>query len=139
MDWLAGSRLHLVDIVVTRGLSFVPLYVLGFAAAARSYAYLLFVSFQAVLIHANVGWRFGPLRHLLATPQYHHWHHARRAGGRQLRRAPAADSTGSSARCTCRAAAGPTAYGIAATTRCPPDYWASSPIPSGARADGRRG
>jgi lathosterol oxidase len=40
------------------------------------FAYVLFVSFQAVLIHANVGWRFGPLRWVLATPQYHHWHHA---------------------------------------------------------------
>jgi len=75
MDWLAGSRLHLVDIVVTRGLSFVPLYVLGFAPAPV-FAYVLFVSFQAVLIHANVTWRFGPLRWVLATPQYHHWHHA---------------------------------------------------------------
>src|SRR5262249_16597886 len=27
-------------------------------------------------IHANVRWRFGPLRWVLATPQYHHWHHA---------------------------------------------------------------
>ena len=75
MDWLAGSRLHLVDIVVTRGLSFVPLYVGGFAQGAIL-AYVLFVSFQAVLIHANVAWRFGPLRWILATPQYHHWHHA---------------------------------------------------------------
>jgi lathosterol oxidase len=75
MDWLAGSRLHLVDIVVTRGLSFVPLYVGGFAQGAVL-AYVLFVSFQAVLIHANVAWRFGPLRWILATPQYHHWHHA---------------------------------------------------------------
>jgi len=75
MDWLAGSRLHLVDIVVTRGLAFVPLYVLGFAPGPV-FAYVLLVSFQAVLIHANVSWRFGPVRWLLATPQYHHWHHA---------------------------------------------------------------
>jgi lathosterol oxidase len=75
MDWLAGSRLHLVDIVVTRGLSFVPLYVLGFAPGAV-FAYVLFVSFHAVLIHANVRWRFGPLGLVLATPRFHHWHHA---------------------------------------------------------------
>ena len=48
MDWLLGSRLHLVDIVVRRGLTFVPIYVLGFAAPP-TYAYLLFVSFQAVM------------------------------------------------------------------------------------------
>jgi sterol desaturase/sphingolipid hydroxylase (fatty acid hydroxylase superfamily) len=75
MDWLAGSRLHLVDIVVTRGLSFVPLYVLGFATTAV-YAYLVFVSFLAVFIHANVRFDLGPLDWLVATPRFHHWHHA---------------------------------------------------------------
>lgn len=75
MDWLAGSRLHLVDIVVTRGLSFVPLYVLGFAPAAV-YAYLVFVSFLAVFIHANVRFDLGSLDWLVATPRFHHWHHA---------------------------------------------------------------
>ena len=29
MDWLAGSRLHLVDVIVTRGLTYVPIFVLG--------------------------------------------------------------------------------------------------------------
>jgi lathosterol oxidase len=75
MDWLAGSRLHLVDIVLTRGLSFVPLYVLGFGGPAL-YAYLLFVSFHAVFIHANVRWRLRPLERLVVTPRFHHWHHA---------------------------------------------------------------
>jgi lathosterol oxidase len=75
MDWLAGSRLHLADVVVTRGLSFVPLYVLGFSPPAV-YAYLVFVSFHAVFIHANVRFRLGPLERLLVTPRFHHWHHA---------------------------------------------------------------
>jgi sterol desaturase/sphingolipid hydroxylase (fatty acid hydroxylase superfamily) len=75
MDWLAGSRLHLVDIVVTRGLSFVPLYLLGFSPPAL-YAYLVFVAFHAVFIHANVRFRFGPLERLVVTPRFHHWHHA---------------------------------------------------------------
>ena len=30
MDWLAGSRLHLVDILITRSLSLIPMVVLGF-------------------------------------------------------------------------------------------------------------
>ena len=75
LDWLAGSRLHLVDIVLTRGLSFVPLYLVGFAPAAL-YAYLLFVSFHAVFIHANVRWRFPWLERWLVLPRFHHWHHA---------------------------------------------------------------
>jgi len=75
MDWLAGSRLHLVDVAVTRGLSYVPIYICGFSDAAV-FAYVAFVSIQATFIHANVRFEFGPLRWLLATPQFHHWHHA---------------------------------------------------------------
>ena len=75
LDWLAGSRLHLVDIVITRGLSFVPLYVLGFSTTAI-YAYLVFVSFLAVFIHANVRFDFRPLDWVVVTPRFHHWHHA---------------------------------------------------------------
>jgi lathosterol oxidase len=75
MDWLAGSRLHLVDVAVTRGLTYVPIYVLGFSEASLV-AYVAFVSIQATFIHANVRFRFGPLRWLFATPQFHHWHHS---------------------------------------------------------------
>jgi len=75
MDWLAGSRLHLVDIAVTRGLTYVPIYVLGFADGPLM-AYLVLVSAQATFIHANVRFEFGWWRWVLATPQFHHWHHA---------------------------------------------------------------
>jgi lathosterol oxidase len=75
MDWLAGSRLHLVDVIVTRAAAFVPLLLAGFAPAALS-AYLLWVAVQATVIHANVGWRFGWLEHVLVGPRFHHWHHA---------------------------------------------------------------
>lgn len=75
MDWLAGSRLHLVDIVVTRGLTFVPLFLLGFAPAPL-YFYLVFVSFHAVFIHANVSFDFGWVEKWMVTPRFHHWHHS---------------------------------------------------------------
>lgn len=72
--WLASSRLHLVDIVVTRAVAFVPLYVMGFSPAAL-YPYLIFASIQGIFIHSNLRFRFGPLRYLMVTPQFHHWHH----------------------------------------------------------------
>ncbi len=75
MDWLAGSRLHLVDVAVTRGLTYVPIYWLGFADGPL-FAYLVVVSAQATFIHANVRFAFGPLKYVVATPQFHHWHHA---------------------------------------------------------------
>ena len=74
MDWLAGSRIHIIDAIVTRSFAFVPVFVLGFSASAL-YAYLAFVSFHAVFIHANVRWRFPYLRWVISTPEYHHWHH----------------------------------------------------------------
>jgi len=75
MDWLAGSRLHLVDVIATRAAGFAPLFFLGISERALA-TYLVLVSFQAVFLHANVRFRFGPLRWLIATPEFHHWHHA---------------------------------------------------------------
>jgi lathosterol oxidase len=75
MDWLAGSRLHLVDILIVRGITFLPLYALGFAPEALV-AYVLFVSFHAVWIHANLRFELRWLSHWLVTPAFHHWHHA---------------------------------------------------------------
>ncbi len=76
MDWLAGSRMHLVEIVLTRGMVLLPLVVLGFSQGAIS-AYVILVGVQAVLAHANLGLRFGWLEYVLVLPRYHHWHHAR--------------------------------------------------------------
>jgi sterol desaturase/sphingolipid hydroxylase (fatty acid hydroxylase superfamily) len=74
MDWLAGSRLHLVDVIVTRGLVLLPLVVLGFDTVAV-YAYLALVSFHAVFIHANFAPRWAWLERWIAGPRFHHWHH----------------------------------------------------------------
>lgn len=45
MDWLAGSRLHVINVVATRAFVFIPLYALGFAPGPV-YAYL--VSFRSM-------------------------------------------------------------------------------------------
>jgi sterol desaturase/sphingolipid hydroxylase (fatty acid hydroxylase superfamily) len=75
MDWLAAGRLHPLDSVFTRTAAILPLYVLGFTRGTFG-AYLVLTTFQAIFIHANVRFRFGPLRWITATPQFHHWHHA---------------------------------------------------------------
>jgi sterol desaturase/sphingolipid hydroxylase (fatty acid hydroxylase superfamily) len=75
MDWLAGSRLHLVDVILTRGLTYVPIFVLGFSERALM-VYVVLVAAQATFIHANVRWTFRPLRGVVATPAFHHWHHS---------------------------------------------------------------
>jgi lathosterol oxidase len=123
MDWLAGSRLHLVDVAVTRGLTYVPIYVFGFSEAPL-FAYIAFVSVQATFIHANVRFEFGPLRFLLATPQFHHWHHAaeREAVDKNFAvHLPVIDRLFG----TYYQPAGrwPAAYGIAGGERMPDGYW----------------
>ena len=75
MDWLAGSRLHFMEIIVTRVLILGALYVLGFSKGVLD-AYIIVVGFQAVFNHANVHLNWGPLRYVFVTPDFHHWHHA---------------------------------------------------------------
>lgn len=76
MDWIAGSRLHLVDVLATRGLVLLPLVFLGFDAFVL-YIYLGFVSVHAVFIHANFAPRSTWLEAVLVMPRFHHWHHAK--------------------------------------------------------------
>ncbi|MBK7972970.1 MAG: sterol desaturase family protein [Deltaproteobacteria bacterium] len=74
LDWLAGSRLHVLETVVTRIAVLGALYLLGFSRPAMD-LYIVIVGFQAVLIHSNVRWPWGWLRYVLVTPDFHHWHH----------------------------------------------------------------
>jgi len=76
MDWLAGSRLHILDVVVTRAIVVFPLFALGFDQRAVA-AYLVFVSFHAVFIHANVRFDLRRAERWIVTPRFHHWHHAK--------------------------------------------------------------
>jgi sterol desaturase/sphingolipid hydroxylase (fatty acid hydroxylase superfamily) len=75
MDWLAGSRQHMLELIFTRVCVLAPLYILGFSEAAMN-GYILIVGFQAVFNHANVHLPWGPLKYVLVTPNFHHWHHA---------------------------------------------------------------
>ena len=76
LDWLAGSRVHFIETVLTRSIVLLPLLVLGFSTSAVN-AYVILVGLQAVVAHANIGVNFGWLEYVLVLPRYHHWHHAR--------------------------------------------------------------
>ena len=75
MDWMAGSRQHILELLITRTLVLAPIYVLGFSKEVID-AYIVIVGFQAVFNHANVSVRLGPLNYLIVTPNFHHWHHS---------------------------------------------------------------
>lgn len=75
MDWLAGSRQHVLELIFTRVAVLGPLYVFGFEKSVMD-AYIIVVGFQAVFNHANVHLPWGPLKYLVVTPDFHHWHHS---------------------------------------------------------------
>jgi sterol desaturase/sphingolipid hydroxylase (fatty acid hydroxylase superfamily) len=75
MDWLAAHRVHPVDQILTKSASLVPVFALGFSEVAIG-IYALLYHWHSLLIHSNVRLGFGPLRWLVASPQFHHWHHA---------------------------------------------------------------
>jgi sterol desaturase/sphingolipid hydroxylase (fatty acid hydroxylase superfamily) len=75
MDWLAGSRMHFVEIILLRGVTSLPLLTLGFAPSVMQ-AYIGFVYVYASLVHANLRGDFDTLGIFLVTPRFHHWHHA---------------------------------------------------------------
>jgi sterol desaturase/sphingolipid hydroxylase (fatty acid hydroxylase superfamily) len=74
MDWLAGSRMHIVEIIGLRSMTVVPMYVLGFAEGAL-HLYILLVYLNATFVHVNVRFNVEWLKPLIVTPRFHHWHH----------------------------------------------------------------
>lgn len=75
LDWMSAYRVHPVDQVLTKAISLLPLFALGYSAEALGILFAIQTA-HAVLVHANIHFDFGPLRWLVVTPQFHHWHHA---------------------------------------------------------------
>lgn len=74
MDWLAGARMHFVEIVLMRAITSLPLLTLGFAPSAMQ-AYVLIVYVLSALVHANLRGNFDRIGAWVVTPRFHHWHH----------------------------------------------------------------
>lgn len=74
LDWLAASRLHPLNAVLTRGIQALALVALGFPAGVLA-VYVPFLGIYGLLLHTNVPWDFGALRRVLASPRFHRWHH----------------------------------------------------------------
>jgi lathosterol oxidase len=73
LDWLAGSRSHLVDDVLVRGFILIPMmFVFRHNIIV---AYLFFVTLHATWTHCNFDPTIKWLEPFLIFPRYHHWHH----------------------------------------------------------------
>jgi sterol desaturase/sphingolipid hydroxylase (fatty acid hydroxylase superfamily) len=74
MDWMAGARMHFLEILALRSTTVIPMYILGFSPAAMN-TYVFVVYLYSTFVHANLSWRFPIIERILVTPRFHHWHH----------------------------------------------------------------
>jgi sterol desaturase/sphingolipid hydroxylase (fatty acid hydroxylase superfamily) len=75
LDWLVGFRFHPIDLFLLRLASIGPLVALHVTPSAIA-IFIAVSGWQGWLVHANVRVPYGPLRWLLVSPEFHHWHHS---------------------------------------------------------------
>lgn len=76
LNWLTSLRLHPIDILISAIFDLTVLHILGFSGAGMAFAFLFLRAYN-YFIHANINLQFGkPTRYILASPNFHRWHHA---------------------------------------------------------------
>jgi lathosterol oxidase len=73
LDWLAGSRAHLVEDLVVRGGMLIPMMFIF--PHDMIVAYLLWVTIHATWAHCNFAPTIKWLEPYVIQPRFHHWHH----------------------------------------------------------------
>ena len=73
LDWIAGSRAHIVEDVAVRGFMLIPMMFVF--PRDMIVVYLLFVTIHATWAHCNFGPTIKWLEPYLIQPRFHHWHH----------------------------------------------------------------
>jgi len=81
LDWLSSVRLHPINDVLARLIVSVPLVAAGFNTTVVA-LYAPLMTFNAIMLHANLGWDYGVLRYAIASPRFHRWHHTSAVEGR---------------------------------------------------------
>ena len=75
MDWLAPNRRHVLDTALGQAASAIPLLALGLSPPLVVSAFVLRRA-QGLFVHANVRVHLPGVRWVIATPEFHHWHHS---------------------------------------------------------------
>jgi sterol desaturase/sphingolipid hydroxylase (fatty acid hydroxylase superfamily) len=74
LDWIGNMRFHWMEIVVYKGLTYLPLVMLGVNGDV-----ILWIAVVSTLIghlnHSNLNFNWGPLRYIVNSPRMHVWHH----------------------------------------------------------------
>ncbi|TPM41929.1 sterol desaturase family protein [Mesorhizobium sp. B2-3-4] len=75
LDWLGAFHSHPVDAIVTKAISLTPVFFLGFSEGSIAVFSAIYFG-HTLLVHSNLRIPLGPLKWLIASPQFHRWHHA---------------------------------------------------------------
>lgn len=75
VDFLEGSRSHVVEIIINQTIEFLPIIVLGADPAVLPIKALLDAVF-GMFIHANINVKMGKWKYIFNSPELHLWHHA---------------------------------------------------------------
>jgi sterol desaturase/sphingolipid hydroxylase (fatty acid hydroxylase superfamily) len=75
VDFLAGSRSHVIEIIINQTIEFAPIILLGANPMVIPIKALLDAMF-GMFIHANIKVNLGKFRYFINSPQLHLWHHA---------------------------------------------------------------
>jgi sterol desaturase/sphingolipid hydroxylase (fatty acid hydroxylase superfamily) len=75
MDWLAPNRRHVLDTTLGQAASVIPLLALGLRPP-EIVSWFVLRRAQGLFVHANLRIQIPVFRWLIATPEFHHWHHS---------------------------------------------------------------
>lgn len=75
VDFLAGSRSHVVEIIINQTIEFAPIILLGADPMVIPIKAMLDAMF-GMFIHGNIKVNMGKLKYIINSPELHLWHHA---------------------------------------------------------------
>ena len=75
VDFLAGSRSHVLEIIINQTIEFAPIILLGANPVVVPIKALIDAVF-GMFIHANIKVKLGKLKYFINSPELHLWHHA---------------------------------------------------------------
>lgn len=75
VDFLSGSRSHVVEIIINQSIEFLPIILLGASPEVLPIKALLDAMF-GMFIHSNIDVKLGKWKYLFNSPELHLWHHA---------------------------------------------------------------
>ena len=87
VNWTTTFRAHPVNELAAGAALMVAARLVGVSETALLVAAPTFF-LSGVVTHANLGWTFGPLRFVLASPVFHRWHHSLGTEARERNFAP---------------------------------------------------